>query len=136
MPILDQNSLEFISRGTEYTRRVGIRLGTLLKVGNVVCLEGDLGSGKTTLALGLLRLEKSDGPIVFLGNDIQGLGWKELRPMRRQMQIVFQDPYGSLSPRMSIGQIVEEGLLVHEPQMTYEQRRTIIDEALKLAKQP
>lgn len=53
MPILDQNSLEFISRGTEYTRRVGIRLGTLLKDGDVVCLEGDLGSGKTTLVQGM-----------------------------------------------------------------------------------
>ena len=53
MPILDQNSLEFISRGTEYTRRVGIRLGTLLKEGDVVCLEGDLGSGKTTLVQGM-----------------------------------------------------------------------------------
>jgi microcin C transport system ATP-binding protein len=101
-----------------------------VREGHTVGVVGESGSGKTTLALGLLRLEKSDGPIVFLGNDIQGLGWKELRPMRRQMQIVFQDPYGSLSPRMSIGQIIEEGLLVHEPHLGYEARRTIIDEAL------
>ena len=101
-----------------------------VRAGHTVGVVGESGSGKTTLALGLLRLEKSDGPIVFLGNDIQGLGWKELRPQRRQMQIVFQDPYGSLSPRMSIGQIIEEGLLVHEPQLDYDARRKIIDEAL------
>jgi microcin C transport system ATP-binding protein len=101
-----------------------------VREGHPVGVVGESGSGKTTLAMGLLRLEKSDGPIVFLGNDIQGLGWKELRPMRRQMQIVFQDPYGSLSPRMSIGQIIEEGLLVHEPQLDYDARRKIINEAL------
>ena len=101
-----------------------------VREGHTVGVVGESGSGKTTLAMGLLRLEKGAGPIVFLGNDIQGLGWKELRPMRRQMQIVFQDPYGSLSPRMSIGQIIEEGLLVHEPQLDYEQRRKIIDDAL------
>ena len=101
-----------------------------VREGHTVGVVGESGSGKTTLAMGLLRLEKSDGPIVFLGNDIQGLGWKELRPLRRQMQIVFQDPYGSLSPRMSIGQIIEEGLLVHEPRLGYEARRKIIDEAL------
>jgi microcin C transport system ATP-binding protein len=101
-----------------------------VREGHTVGVVGESGSGKTTLAMGLLRLERSDGPIVFLGNDIQGLSWKDLRPMRRQMQIVFQDPYGSLSPRMSIGQIIEEGLLVHETQLGYEARRTIIDEAL------
>ena len=101
-----------------------------VREGHTVGVVGESGSGKTTLAMGLLRLEKSDGPIVFLGNDIQGQSGKELRPLRRQMQIVFQDPYGSLSPRMSIGQIIEEGLLVHEPQLDFEQRREIIDHAL------
>ena len=101
-----------------------------VREGHTVGVVGESGSGKTTLAMGLLRLERSDGPIVFLGNDLQGLSWKELRPLRRQMQIVFQDPYGSLSPRMSIGQIIEEGLLVHEPGLDYEARRKIIDAAL------
>ena len=101
-----------------------------VREGHTVGVVGESGSGKTTLAMGLLRLEISDGPIIFMGNDIQGLGWKELRPRRRQMQIVFQDPYGSLSPRMSIGQIIEEGLLVHEPQLDYAARRQIIDAAL------
>ncbi|MBT5049618.1 MAG: ABC transporter ATP-binding protein [Rhodospirillaceae bacterium] len=101
-----------------------------VREGHTVGVVGESGSGKTTLALGLLRLEKSDGPIVFVGRDIQGWSWKELRPLRREMQIVFQDPYGSLSPRMSIGQIIEEGLLVHEPDLSYEARRKIIDDAL------
>ena len=106
--------------------------GITVKVreGQTVGVVGESGSGKTTLALGLLRLEKSDGPIVFVGRDIQGWSWKELRPLRREMQIVFQDPYGSLSPRMSIGQIIEEGLLVHEPDLDYGARRKIIDDAL------
>jgi tRNA threonylcarbamoyladenosine biosynthesis protein TsaE len=77
MPILDQNSLEFISRGTEYTRRVGIRLGTLLKVGNVVCLEGDLGSGKTTLVQGMAAgwgsLDQVTSPTFVLVNQYRRL---------------------------------------------------------------
>jgi len=101
-----------------------------VREGHTVGVVGESGSGKTTLALGLLRLERSEGPIVFVGRDIQGLGWKELRPLRSEMQMVFQDPYGSLSPRMSIGQIVEEGLLVHRPDLDFEARRGIIDDAL------
>ena len=77
MPILDQNSLEFISRGTEYTRRVGIRLGTLLKIGNVVCLEGDLGSGKTTLVQGMAAgwgsLDQVTSPTFVLVNQYRRL---------------------------------------------------------------
>ncbi|MGI9509247.1 MAG: ABC transporter ATP-binding protein [Geminicoccaceae bacterium] len=84
-----------------------------IKAGQTVGVVGESGSGKTTLGLALLRLLRSDGKIVFDGENIQGWSNKQLRPLRRHMQIVFQDPYGSLSPRMSIGQIVEEGLLLH-----------------------
>ncbi|MEO1725375.1 MAG: ATP-binding cassette domain-containing protein, partial [Pseudomonadota bacterium] len=70
-------------------------------------------SGKTTLALAIMRLLSSDGPVVFLGQDIQGWKSRQLRPLRRDMQIVFQDPYGSLSPRMSVEEIITEGLEVH-----------------------
>ena len=84
-----------------------------LREGQTVGLVGESGCGKTSLALGLLRLERSAGPIVFLGRDIQGWRSKRLRPLRREMQIVFQDPFASLSPRMSVGQIIEEGLKVH-----------------------
>ncbi|HXV25751.1 MAG TPA: ABC transporter ATP-binding protein [Alphaproteobacteria bacterium] len=84
-----------------------------VKAGHTVGVVGESGSGKTTLGLALLRLLKSEGPVVYLGRRIDGLGWRELRPLRREMQVVFQDPYGSLSPRLSIAQIIAEGLDVH-----------------------
>src|ERR1700754_2636012 len=93
-----------------------------VRQGETLGVVGESGSGKTTLGLALLRLISSHGPIVFLGKDIQGLPFGEMRPFRRDMQIVFQDPFGSLSPRMSIGDIVAEGLSVHQPQLTYEER--------------
>ena len=69
-----------------------------MREGETLGVVGESGSGKTTLGLALLRLISSDGPIVFLGQDIQGCGFKEMRPLRGDMQIVFQDPFGSLSP--------------------------------------
>jgi len=101
-----------------------------VRQGHTLGVVGESGSGKTTLALGLLRLEHSEGPIVFMGRNIQGLDWQTLRPLRREMQIVFQDPYGSLSPRMSIYQIVEEGLLVHGEKIDADARPELIAEAL------
>ena len=77
--------------------------------GHTVGLVGESGSGKTTAGLALLRLERSEGVIEFAGTSVQGLRFKDMRPLRREMQIVFQDPYGSLSPRMSIGQIHRGG---------------------------
>src|SRR3977135_86423 len=85
---------------------------------------GESGSGKTTVALALLRLISSNGPIVFLGQNIQGLRFKAMLPFRRDMQIVFQDPFGALSPRMSVGDIVAEGLTVHQPALSREARET------------
>ena len=79
---------------------------------------GESGSGKTTLGLALLRLIESDGPIAYLGKPIEGFDARRMRPLRRQMQVVFQDPYGSLSPRLSIRQIVEEGLLIQRPDLS------------------
>ncbi len=102
-----------------------------VKQGQTLGVVGESGSGKSTLGRALIRLEQSEGSITFHGRDIQGLQLKELRPLRREMQIVFQDPYGSLSPRLSVGQIVEEGLLVHGLGGSYEERRTLIDEALR-----
>ncbi|MBB5222160.1 microcin C transport system ATP-binding protein [Amaricoccus macauensis] len=84
-----------------------------LRAGETLGVVGESGSGKTTLGLAILRLIRSEGRIVFLGRDIQGLKSHELRPVRGNMQMVFQDPYGSLSPRMSVEQIVAEGLAVH-----------------------
>jgi microcin C transport system ATP-binding protein len=87
--------------------------------GETLGIVGESGSGKTTLGLALLRLISSDGPIVFMGNELQGLKFKKMRPFRRDMQIVFQDPYGSLSPRMSVADIIGEGLQIHQPQLTW-----------------
>jgi microcin C transport system ATP-binding protein len=85
-----------------------------IREGQTVGVVGESGSGKTTLGLAMLRLISSDGPIEFEGKQIGNLRSSELRPLRREMQVVFQDPYGSLSPRMSIAQIIEEGLKVHK----------------------
>jgi microcin C transport system ATP-binding protein len=102
-----------------------------VRAGQTVGVVGESGSGKTTLAMALLRLQQSIGPINFEGADIQGLDIKHMRPLRQRMQIVFQDPYGSLSPRLSIGQIVEEGLKVHNPDMSREDRRDLIGQTLE-----
>ena len=101
-----------------------------LKQGHTIGLVGESGSGKTTLGLALLRLERSEGGIAFDGQDLQKLAQRDLRPLRRQMQIVFQDPYSSLSPRMTIGAIVGEGLEVHDIGSEAERTR-MIDEALR-----
>ena len=102
-----------------------------LRQGHTLGVVGESGSGKSTLARALIRIEHSRGAIRFDGRDIQGLDWRTLRPLRRQMQIVFQDPIGSLSPRLSVSRIVEEGLLVHGLGGGYEERRRLIAEALE-----
>ena len=99
--------------------------------GHTLGVVGESGSGKSSLGRALLRLERSDGGIVFDGIDIAGLGAADLRPLRRQMQIVFQDPFGSLSPRLSVAQIVGEGLTVHGIGDDDDGRRDLIDEALR-----
>jgi len=101
-----------------------------VKAGHTLGVVGESGSGKTTLGLALLRLISSKGQIAYAGKSIQGLGSKALRPLRREMQIVFQDPYGSLSPRLSIGQIVEEGLKVHGLGGHRAEREALIVDAL------
>ena len=86
-----------------------------VRKGETLGVVGESGSGKTTLGLAILRLISSNGPIVFMGNPLQELRFKEMRPHRRNMQIVFQDPYGSLSPRMSVSDIIQEGMWIHMP---------------------
>ncbi len=99
--------------------------------GQTVGVVGESGSGKTTLGLALLRLEQSQGGIQFLGREIQALRAKPLRPLRREMQIVFQDPFGSLSPRLSVAQIVGEGIEVHQLADSPAEREQLIIDALK-----
>jgi microcin C transport system ATP-binding protein len=101
-----------------------------VRKGETLGVVGESGSGKTTLGLAILRLISSDGPVVFMGDQIQGLKFKEMRPYRRNMQIVFQDPYGSLSPRMSVSDIIEEGLKVHHPHLSRAEREARVVAAL------
>jgi microcin C transport system ATP-binding protein len=101
-----------------------------IRQAHTVGVVGESGSGKTTLALALLRLLPSKGTIVFQGRDIQSLKGAELQPVRREMQIVFQDPYGSLSPRLSVGQIVEEGLRAHRVGASDGEREALVVSAL------
>ncbi len=101
-----------------------------IKAGQTVGIVGESGSGKTTLGLAILRLLPSTGTIVFMGQPLNGLHQKELRPFRRSMQIVFQDPFGSLSPRMSIGDIIAEGLDIHQPDLSKSERTQRVTDAL------
>ncbi|WP_374466134.1 ABC transporter ATP-binding protein [Ferrovibrio sp.] len=101
-----------------------------IRAGETLGVVGESGSGKSTLAYALLRLQKSEGSIRFDGQELQGRSWAEMRPLRRAMQIVFQDPFDSLSPRLSVFHIVEEGLRVHGIGRDETDRRTMVAEAL------
>ena len=102
-----------------------------LRKGETLGVVGKSGSGKSTLGRAILRLISSEGTIAYMGTNLQGLNFKEMRPHRRDMQIVFQDPYGSLSPRMSVADIIKEGLKVHQPDMTDRQRDEKVIKALE-----
>jgi microcin C transport system ATP-binding protein len=102
-----------------------------IREGQTLGVVGESGSGKTTLGLALLKLVSSEGEIIFEQKDLQTLKRSEVRPLRREMQIVFQDPFASLSPRLSIFQIIEEGLLVHGIGESYDQRRQIVADVLQ-----
>ncbi len=111
----------FFRRTVDHVKAVdGVSL--TLRAGQTIGIVGESGSGKTTLGLAILRLLPSTGRIVVLGRSVEGLDAKAMRPMRRQAQIVFQDPFGSLSPRLSVGEIVAEGLEVHMPKLSPQER--------------
>jgi microcin C transport system ATP-binding protein len=101
-----------------------------IREGQTIGVVGESGSGKTTLGLALLRMISSEGPVLYLGDRIDALSARAMRPLRRNLQIVFQDPYGSLSPRMSIAEIVAEGLTVQEKGLTLEAMREKVAHAL------
>ena len=101
-----------------------------VREGETVGVVGESGSGKTTLGLAILRLIASQGPIVYLGQRLDGLSSRAMRPLRRNLQIVFQDPYGSLSPRLSVADIVGEGLTVQGQGLSLEEQREIVARAL------
>jgi len=119
-----------LRRTVDHVRAVD-GISVTVRVGQTVGVVGESGSGKTTLGMALLRLEQSTGGIRFEGRDIQALSVSDLQPLRRQMQVVFQDPFGSLSPRMSIGEIIAEGLRIHDPDGDAASRDAKVVEALQ-----
>jgi microcin C transport system ATP-binding protein len=98
-----------------------------VSAGETLGVVGESGSGKTTLGLAMLRLERSRGVLRFDGREIQGLRWSETRPLRREMQMVFQDPFGSLSPRLTVARIIEEGLVIHRMGDAAERERRVVE---------
>ena len=118
-----------LRRTTGYVKAVD-GVSVMVRAGETVGIVGESGSGKTTLGLALLRLIGSEGPIVFMGKPIDGFSVAAMRPLRRDMQVVFQDPYGSLSPRMSVADIVAEGLVVQGEARSGSERRAIVARAL------
>src|SRR5690606_18616781 len=114
-------------RVRDYVKAVdGVTLA--IPKGATLGLVGESGSGKTTLAFALLRLIKSQGPIVFLGQNIDRYKTDAMRSLRNRMQLVFQDPFASLNPRMTVQQIIEEGLLVHAPSLSESERARKVDD--------
>jgi microcin C transport system ATP-binding protein len=119
-----------LQRTVDYIKAVD-GLSMKLRSGETLGVVGESGSGKTTLGLAILRLISSQGQIAYVGKRIDALTNKEMRPLRKEMQIVFQDPYGSLSPRLTVGQIIEEGLLIQNPELDEDQRRDRVSAELK-----
>ena len=101
-----------------------------IKAGHTLGVVGESGSGKTTLGMAILRMLPSEGQIVFMGNELSPLKAKEMKRFRKDLQIVFQDPYGSLSPRMTVSQIIGEGLRIHSPELDELERDSIVRNAL------
>ena len=117
----------FLRRTVDHVKAVD-GVDVTVRAGQTLGVVGESGSGKTTLGLALARMISSEGTIRFDGRDIGRLSFNDMRPLRRELQIVFQDPYGSLSPRMSVAEIIEEGLKIHEPKLTADQRdRRVVD---------
>ncbi len=120
----------FLRRTVDHVKAVN-GVSMKIRAGQTLGVVGESGSGKTTLGLALTRMISSKGRIGFVGKDINTFSFKDMRPLRKQMQIVFQDPYGSLSPRMSVADIVAEGLSVHEPHLSADERDAKVVDVLK-----
>jgi microcin C transport system ATP-binding protein len=119
----------FLRRTVGHVKAVdGVSL--TVREGQTVGVVGESGSGKTTLGLAILRLIRSQGTIAYCGRGLSGLSVREMRPLRRDMQIVFQDPFGSLSPRLSVAEIVEEGLIAQKTRLNAAERREAAARAL------
>jgi microcin C transport system ATP-binding protein len=119
----------FLRKTVGYVKAVD-EISLTVREGETVGVVGESGSGKTTLGQAILRLIRSEGPIVFMGSRIDSHVFKQMRPLRKDLQIVFQDPFGSLSPRLSVAEIVEEGLMVQDKSLSYDKRRDIVAKSL------
>jgi microcin C transport system ATP-binding protein len=115
---------------TEFVHAVQ-NISLMIRKGETLGVVGESGSGKSTLGLALLKLLKAEGVMLLEGKDLSKTQKEELRALREEMQIVFQDPYGALSPRMSVGQIIAEGLKVHRANLSAEQREELVIKALQ-----
>ena len=132
----DDLHVTFATKGGLFGRQASVLkavdgVSVHLHEGQTIGIVGESGSGKTTLGRALLRLLPSRGRIRFAGRDIHDWNRRQMRPLRRELQLVFQDPYGSLSPRMTVGEIVSEGLLVHEPDLSAKERQRRAGQALE-----
>ena len=123
----------FLGKTTSWVKAVD-DVNVTVRAGHTLGVVGESGSGKTTLGLGLLRLTHAQGDIIFENQNISHFNRAQMRPLREDMQIVFQDPYGSLSPRMSVADIIGEGLLVHRRDLNKSQREELVVEALQKVK--
>ncbi|MCX8281862.1 ABC transporter ATP-binding protein [Phyllobacterium sp. 0TCS1.6C] len=120
----------FLRRTVDHVKAVD-GIDVTIRAGQTLGVVGESGSGKTTLGLALARMISSEGVIRFGETDINQYSFKQMRPLRRELQIVFQDPFGSLSPRMSVADIIAEGLEVHEPRLSAQDRDARVVSALK-----
>ncbi|WFP63075.1 ABC transporter ATP-binding protein [Mesorhizobium sp. WSM4904] len=120
----------FFRRTVDHVKAVD-GIDVTVRAGQTLGVVGESGSGKTTLGLALARIISSTGAINFNGRDINELSFSAMRPLRRELQIVFQDPFGSLSPRMSVAEIIEEGLKIHEPKLSPDERDDKVVDVLK-----
>jgi microcin C transport system ATP-binding protein len=115
----------FLRRTVDHVKAVD-GIDVTVRAGQTVGVVGESGSGKTTLGLALCRMISSQGAIRFAGRGIDSLSFNEMRPLRSEVQIVFQDPFGSLSPRMSVSEIIEEGLRIHQPRLSADERDDLV----------
>ena len=120
----------FLRRTVDHVKAVD-GIDVTVRAGQTLGVVGESGSGKTTLGLALARMISSEGRITFEGRDIGALSFADMRPLRSDLQIVFQDPFGSLSPRMSVSEIIEEGLRVHEPKLGADERDKLVVDVLR-----
>ncbi|CDX62023.1 putative fused oligopeptide transporter subunits of ABC superfamily: ATP-binding components [Mesorhizobium plurifarium] len=120
----------FFRKTVDYVKAVD-GIDVTVRAGQTLGVVGESGSGKTTLGLALARMISSTGTINFNGRNIDHLSFSAMRPLRRELQIVFQDPFGSLSPRLSVSEIIEEGLKIHEPKLSADQRDDKVVAVLK-----